>query len=99
MTALERAGTVRALWCRLERGASSIMLQQAEDEDGSAAGSRGLKIDQPSVAYYGYEAVVRTRTDWLFDLLRKPDRGEGRLILKLVRVFRLPYEAEQIRQQ
>jgi len=34
------------------------MLQQAEDEDGSAAGrGRGVKIDQPSVADYGMKQL------------------------------------------
>jgi uncharacterized glyoxalase superfamily protein PhnB len=33
----------KLFWCRLERGASSIMLQQAEDEDGPAAG-RGYGV-------------------------------------------------------
>jgi uncharacterized glyoxalase superfamily protein PhnB len=33
----------RTFWCRLERGGSSIMLQQADDEDGPV-GSRGRGV-------------------------------------------------------
>jgi uncharacterized glyoxalase superfamily protein PhnB len=69
----------RTFWCRLKRGGASIMLQQAEAEDGSAEGrrrgvafyfvcddvdpvyldllARGLKLDPPSVAYYGMKQV------------------------------------------
>jgi uncharacterized glyoxalase superfamily protein PhnB len=65
----------RLAWCRMRRGGAVLMLQQACEEDGPAAGrgrgvgffftcddagalhaeltANGLKLDPPSVAFYG----------------------------------------------
>ena len=72
-------------WCRLERGGSSIMLQQWTEEDGPIDGAgrgvgfyfvcddadamyaeltfRGLRLDAPSVAYYGMKQVFVPEPD------------------------------------
>jgi catechol 2,3-dioxygenase-like lactoylglutathione lyase family enzyme len=75
-------------WCRLERGGASIMLQQADEEDGPPEGpgrgvafyfvcddadvmyaeltSRGLRLDAPTVAYYGMKQLVVPEPDGYF---------------------------------
>jgi uncharacterized glyoxalase superfamily protein PhnB len=75
----------RVFWCRLQRGAASLMLQQAEEEDGPPAGRgrgvslyfvcdevdglyeefthRGVKLEPPSVAYYGMKQLLVSEPD------------------------------------
>jgi len=48
----------RVFWCRLERGGASIMLQQADDEDGPA-GERGRGV----ALYFVCDDVDRFRAE------------------------------------